>query len=267
MTKKQWSAGQIIERLFQPAARQGATVDGIVAGSPDTVVTGIVTTFVASQYVLEQAAALGANLVITHEGIYYSHHSNTSPLTGDPVFLTKKAWVESSGMVVYRNHDHIHRSLPDRITSGLIEALEWQDDVKEQLPEASIVRIPVMELRELIAALKQKLKLPYVRFVGDLTAPCSRVGVAVGYRGVGAVAVPLFQDWELDVLIAGEGPEWETPEYVRDALHQGRKKALVLIGHAASEEPGMRRLAAQLQEGCPDIPVYFISDPQGIRIL
>lgn len=55
---------------------------------------------------------------------------------------------------------------------------------------------------------------------------CQRIGLLAGYRGGGEVVIPLFQNQNLDLIIAGEGPEWESPEYVRDALQQGKKKHL-----------------------------------------
>ncbi|WP_309121221.1 Nif3-like dinuclear metal center hexameric protein [Paenibacillus sp.] len=264
------TAGQFIERYVQPptssGAGSGATVDGFVAGAPNTIVTGVVTAFLASQAVLEQAVALGANLVITHEGIDYSHHSNASLLRDeDPVWSAKQAWIAGAGLVVYRYHDGMHRRRPDEIAAGLVEALGWESCVEDIRPEASIVRLPPFELRSLAALLKEKLSLPYVRVAGDPDAPCARIGVTVGYRGGGAAAIPLLR--EVDAVVAGEGPEWETPEYVSDALHQGRKKAFLLIGHAASEEPGMRRLAARLQAACPDVPVRFASGRQTLQLL
>jgi putative NIF3 family GTP cyclohydrolase 1 type 2 len=63
---------------------------------------------------------------------------------------------------------------------------------------------------------------------------------------------------DVDVLVAGESAEWETVEYVRDAAAQGRRKALILIGHEASEEPGMEWCAKWLQGIFPNIPVEFI---------
>ncbi|HZG86306.1 Nif3-like dinuclear metal center hexameric protein [Paenibacillus sp.] len=263
-------AGELIERclLSQGLGAAGAaTVDGIVAGSPDTLVTGIAVTFLASQAALERSAALGANFVIAHEGLYYSHRADGSIAAGGTVALAKNAWIEASGMVVYRYHDGIHRSLPDRITEGLIEALEWQPYVEEVRPEATVVRLPSMRLGDLASALKEKLALPYVRVAGDLNAACSRAGVAVGYRGGAAVAVPLFEERQVDVVIAGEGPEWETPEYVRDAVRQGKRKALILLGHAASEEPGMERLARRLQAADLGVPVHFVSERPALEIV
>ncbi|AHA58143.1 hypothetical protein M493_09737 [Geobacillus genomosp. 3] len=70
----------------------------------------------------------------------------------------------------------------------------------------------------------------------------------------------MFEQEHLDAIIYGEGPEWETPGYVRDAVHQGRRKALIVLGHAESEEPGMRYLAEWLGLQFPDVPIHFIQE-------
>ena len=62
-----------------------------------------------------------------------------------------------------------------------------------------------------------------------------------------------------DVLITGEIHEWETSEYVRDANHLGYKKGLIVIGHAASEEPGLRWIIPWLEKRLPGVAIYFVS--------
>ncbi|XEC94019.1 Nif3-like dinuclear metal center hexameric protein [Paenibacillus tarimensis] len=259
--------GAVIQRLTAPAGLLEQTVDKLLFGSPETEVTGIVTTFLATEHVLEQAAALEANLIITHEGIFYSHHERMESQPEDPVVVSKRKWIEQSGIAVYRFHDHVHRYRPDVITDGLVRALDWNSYVEEHLPEACIVMMPARTLREIADDVKAKLGIRYVRVVGDPKAVCSRAGLLVGYRGGGTTAIPLFENRNLDLVIAGEGPEWETPEYVRDAVHQGRCKALMLLGHAESEEPGMRLVAEFLREEFPDTPVRFIADKPLFQIL
>lgn len=63
----------------------------------------------------------------------------------------------------------------------------------------------------------------------------------------------------MDALIVGEIHEWETSEYARDALQLGYKKGLIVTGHAASEEPGMRWIIPWLQERLPGIPIHFVA--------
>ena len=52
---------------------------------------------------------------------------------------------------------------------------------------------------------------------------------------------------QIDLLIVGELSEWETAEYIRDSISSGAKRALIVLGHAVSEEPGMKWMASRLQ--------------------
>ena len=63
---------------------------------------------------------------------------------------------------------------------------------------------------------------------------------------------------KVEVLVSGESREWETVEYVRDAISAGMKKALILLGHATSEEPGMEYCATWLKTFVTEVPVEFI---------
>ncbi|AIQ53986.1 Nif3-like dinuclear metal center hexameric protein [Paenibacillus sp. FSL R7-0331] len=236
------------------------TVDRLETGIPETEVRGIVTAFTASQYVIEQAAALGANLVISHEGIYYSHHDQRDWLGQDPVYRQKSALIAGTETGIYRFHDYIHRYTPDGITEGLIAELGWLEYVEEHRPAVSVLTLPPAPLREIAEYVKRKLQISYVRAAGDLSGSCSRIGILAGYRGGGQLVIPLYGEEGLDLIIAGEGPEWETPEYVRDALQQGRSKALIMLGHAESEAPGMKQLAERLAAQFPAVPVRYIPE-------
>lgn len=243
------------------------TVDKLDPEAAGTEVQGIVTAFAASQYVIEQAAVLGANLVITHEGVFYSHQDHRTGLEHDSVYQQKSVLVNQSGISIYRFHDSIHRYTPDGITEGLLQALEWEPYAERHLPEVSILTIPEMTVSEVAAYVRQKLNLSYVRAAGNLSATCSRVGVLVGYRANGNTVIPLYEQERLDLVIAGEGPEWEVPEYIRDAGQQGRDRALLMLGHAESEAPGMKRLASRLARQFPQVPVQYVQEKPVFQIL
>ncbi|WP_438448444.1 Nif3-like dinuclear metal center hexameric protein [Gorillibacterium sp. sgz5001074] len=253
------SVQDVMNRLMEPAGCLNPTVDQLLCGAPDTAVTGIVTTFMATEAVIRQALALGANLIVSHEGIYYSHSENGDRLAHDPVYQGKKRLIEASGIAIFRFHDHIHRYRPDGIMTGLVNELEWISRLEKHEPAYSVITVPVMTVRELAEYVKSKLGVPYVRVVGNLQMPCKRVGLLAGYRGGGPLNIPLFEKESLDVILAGEGPEWETPEYVRDAVSQGRRLAWIQMGHAASEEPGMKFTAELLRGWFPDLPVSFVT--------
>lgn len=259
--------GEVIEYLTAGIQKAEQTVDKLEPGTPDSEVKGIVTAFSASQYVIEQAILLGANLIITHEGVFYSHQDHREPLENDPVWRQKAALIASAGVGIYRFHDYVHRYTPDGIMEGLIRELEWEPYVERHLPHVSILAIPAMTVSEIGGYLKQRLHISYVRAAGQLSATCCRVGVLVGYRGGGAAVIPLYEQESLDLIIAGEGPEWETPEYIRDALRQGRGTALIMMGHAESEAPGMKLLAERLGQQFPDVTVDFIQDQPVFQIV
>ncbi|MDR6550040.1 Nif3-like dinuclear metal center hexameric protein [Paenibacillus qinlingensis] len=250
----------VIESLIAPVGRLDQTVDTLKFGHPDTEVTGIVTAFMPTQYVIEQAKARGANLIVAHEGAFFSHHDDTAFLHKDPIYEEKRQVLEASGIALFRFHDYYHRYKPDGVTEGLIQSLNWLSFVKEHHAASSVLHIPTETVSGLVEHVKKCLDIPYVRVVGELGLECSKIGLLAGYRGGAQNVLPLFAKEQLDLVIYGEGPEWETPEYVRDAVYQGKHKALIVLGHAESEEPGMKLLADRLTSRYPDIPVHYIKE-------
>ncbi|MCM3694172.1 Nif3-like dinuclear metal center hexameric protein [Neobacillus niacini] len=257
----------VIDKLLEPIDSIQNTVDTLLSGNPALEVKGIATAFMATQQVIEQAIALGANLLITHEGIYFSHHDNEKSLENDPIYNDKSRLINDSGLAIFRFHDHWHKCKPDGIMAGLIQELNWQSYVVENQPAATILSIPQMTVGEISAYIKKLLGIQYLRFSGDLSMNCTRIGLLAGYRGGGGLCIPLYEKEDLDLIIYGEGPEWETPEYVRDANYQGRQKNLIVLGHAESEEPGMNYLAEWIRTIFPSIPTHFIKVEQALKVL
>lgn len=267
------TVNDVITHLTASMGNIDSTVDTLKSGEGLVEVRGIATTFMPSYHVLVKAASRGLNLVIAHEALFYNHRDQIDILESDPVYLAKKRFIDETGIAVFRLHDHMHRNAPDRIVMGLINELGWAMYVDNQsmssiLPlHVSPLTIPTMRLKDVAEHIKQKLRVSFVRIVGDLSMPCSRVGILPGYCGSGSLAIPFFQHGNLDLVITGEGPEWETPEYVRDAVDQGMNKALIIVGHESSEEWGMKYLAQSMQDIYPDIPVEFIAEKHPIQFV
>lgn len=244
------------------------TVDKLLFGDMDEAVQGIAVVFMPTQQVLEKAVARGANLVISHEGPFFSHHDSfAATIEEDPVYQAKSAFLAESGLSLFRLHDYVHRYQPDGITEGLVHELGWDRYLTAHQQAASIVEVPAMTVKEAAAHVKEKLGLSYVRLTGNPDTPCRRIGLLAGYRGGGALAIPLFEREQLDLVLYGEGPEWESPEYVRDAVWQGKSKALIVLGHAESESSGMKLLASRLQQQFPQLPVHFLPNEPLFQIL
>ncbi|NQX58205.1 Nif3-like dinuclear metal center hexameric protein [Paenibacillus qinlingensis] len=257
----------VIDGLISPVARLENTVDTLKFGQPDTEVTGIMIAFMPTQFVIEQAIRRGANLIIAHEGPFFSHHDDTAILKNDPVYEEKRRLLETSGIALFRFHDYLHRYTPDGIMEGLIQKLDWMSYVQEHHAAYSILQIPIETVSNIAEHVKKRLGITFVRAHGNREMACSKIGLLAGYRGGGHNALPLFEREQLDLIMYGEGPEWETPEYVRDAVHQGRHKALIVLGHAESEEPGMEILANKLRSMYSEIPVHYVKEKPIFQVL
>ena len=123
------TARQVIGRIQKNVGVpwRSETVDTFKAGDPDTPVTGIATTMMATYDVLERAAAAHDNLIITHEPTFYGHTDEIDALSkeGDAVFAAKQAFIEKHHLVVWRFHDHWHARQPDGIQTGMVRVLGW----------------------------------------------------------------------------------------------------------------------------------------------
>ncbi|MEP7291707.1 MAG: Nif3-like dinuclear metal center hexameric protein [Chloroflexota bacterium] len=236
-----------------PGAPFAETVDVVKTGDPSQGVTGIITTFLASQAVLERAVELGANFIITHEPVFYNHLDETDWLADDPVYLAKRKLIDEHGLVVWRFHDYWHRHKPDGIITGVAQALGWTSYFDPANPYA--VTIPMLPLSDLVAYVSDKLACPSPRVIGSPDMPCSVVSLMVGAPG-GKWQITALRG--VDVLIAGEVNEWDTTEWVRDANRQGLRKALIVVGHALSEEAGMAYLVDWLSPLVPGVAITHV---------
>ena len=232
------------------------TVDTFKAGNPDVPVTGVAVTMMATMDVLQRASAKGLNFVITHEPTFYAHLDTPEGVPeDDPVWAEKRAFIEKHGMVVWRFHDHWHMRKPDGIEAGNVHALGWEKF--QRADNQYLFVIPETTLKELAKQVSEKLGSSVVRVVGDPGMKITKVGFSPGAAGSQREIHALEQD-DVEVLMVGETREWETVEYAADAVSEGRKKALIVIGHIPSEQPGMEECARWLQTILPGMPVAFI---------
>lgn len=231
------------------------TVDIIKEGDPETPVKGIVTCMFATMEVLKEAVSKNCNLIIVHEPLYYNHTDETKQFQNDPVFLEKKRYINDHKLVIWRFHDYIHRLVPDGIESGMITKLGWKDYVVDGHTDEFV--LPETDLKGLLKNLKQIFPENAFYVVGNPEMKLSKVRLSAGAPG-SMNHIHLLEDKNVDVVIAGEAPQWETYEYMRDAIDQGRNKAIIFIGHIASEESGMDYCSVWLKSFIKDLPIWFV---------
>jgi putative NIF3 family GTP cyclohydrolase 1 type 2 len=267
------TAQQIADRIRNSIGAEWnqETVDGFKAGNPDTAVTGIATSALASLFTLEKAVKAGANMIITCEPTFFAKTdspnpplrrlpgagtppSNVPPLP-DPVFTAKADFIRRHNLVVWRFSDHWRVWKPDAFIQGLGDALNWPKS-GNNAPSNGFT-IPETSLDVLVSHVKRSLNIRGgMRVVGD---PHLRVRKIALLPGTTTIQASVEKLPDVDVIVAGEVREWESVEYVRDTVDLGGKKSLVLLGRIVSESPGMRSCAQWLKAIVPETPSTWIS--------
>ena len=252
------TAQQIVEKIKQNVMCpwQQRTVDTFKAGDPDTPATGVAVTFMATYDVLRRAAKHGCNFIITHEPTFYHGQDDTSQLDPDPIIEAKRKFIKDNKLIVWRFHDHIHRTEPDGIVAGMIELFGWKS-LQIQNEKLHFELPKPMSLQQFVNGLKGKFDNSAIRVIGDPQMQFTKFGFAPGASG-SVMQMKMLQTQGIEVLIAGETREWETVEYVRDAKDMGRNKALILLGHCISEEAGMKYCSEWLKSFVNNVPIKFI---------
>jgi putative NIF3 family GTP cyclohydrolase 1 type 2 len=256
-TAPPFTVQQVIDALLAdiPGAPFPHTVDTIKTGDPGQAVKGIVTTMFATGPVIDKTIGLNANFIIAHEPTFFNHADETDWLKDDPVYQAKRDLLDKHNIVIWRFHDGIHAHKPDGIRMGVLADLGWQDYYAEGSP---MVALPeTFPLGTLIEYMKRRLGIDHLRYIGDLSQLCTKVVLSPGAAG-GRSQIGMIEKYQPDLFVCGELNEWETSEYIRDAQYQGRKIALVVLGHCLSEEPGMEWLVPILKQKVPGIPVTHL---------
>jgi putative NIF3 family GTP cyclohydrolase 1 type 2 len=236
------------------------TVDTFKAGNPDSRVTGIAVTMMATMDVLQRAAAKRENLVITHEPTFYNHLDRPQGMEeNDPVWKEKREFIEKNGLVVWRFHDHWHLRKPDGILAGMVQALGWEKYQSAENPH--LFTVPETTLEKLAADVAKRLNTPVLRAVGNPEMKVTKLALSPGSAGFERETLALEME-NVEVLLVGETREWETVEYAADAVSEGKRKALIVIGHVPSEQAGMEECVRWMKTFLKDVPIEFVPTKQ-----
>lgn len=252
------TAEQVIARMREAAhvSVQPGTVDTIKAGDPATVVTGIATTISPTMDVLRKAVAAHDNLIITHEPTFYNHQDADTLFTNDPVYREKLDYIREHKLVIFRFHDGAHQRDPDFIMQGWEYQVGWT--TAHRVPGGPLLYTSApITVGELARQLEAKTRAKVMRIVGDPKLTVTKLAYGPGAPGEPRQVQALERD-DVEALIIGEIPEWETISYVWDASQQGRHKALIIAGHYTSEEAGSKELAEWLRTVLPGQRIDFI---------
>ncbi len=119
-----------------------------------------------------------------------------------------------------------------------------------------LFEIPTTTLEKLGRDIQSRLHARAIRVLGKPETKISLIALNPGFANLMGAVRSLGQ---ADLIIAGEAREREGVEYTFDAVASGQNKAMILLGHAVSEDPGMAECAKWLKGFLPGMPVEFMA--------
>jgi putative NIF3 family GTP cyclohydrolase 1 type 2 len=238
------------------------TVDTVKAGDSQRETRHVATCFMVTAQVLRQARDMGVDFIITHEPTYFNHTDADRP--EHPLVQAKRKLVEESGITIWRYHDHMHRTFPDGIVQGVLEALGWNGRQEDYLWVLDQPR----SARQMAGEIKKHLGAGAVRVTGALDTPFTWIVMAVGAPGMDAKMMDrLMEDGRAQAFFLGEVCEWGALEQIRDAADMGMPKAALTCGHVISERAGMKLLADKLAGRYPQLTFSYLATPEVYQYL
>ena len=232
--------------------------------------TGIVTCIWPTADIIRRAGELGANLIVSHEALFWNHGDRQDVIAHNKTYFAKKALLDEWGGTVWRCHDYSHSKVPideggryvDGIFYGFAWKLGWLDYRCEDVPMSLDFKIPQTSGRKLAQHIVRSLGLNGTRLIGDPDARVSRIHVPMHVTGDAASdtrEISYADANDVDALVTMEFVDFTTSEYIRDAGMLGQNKCAITVGHFNLEEPGMEYMTHWVHEalGNDELPVSF----------
>jgi len=233
------------------------SVDKIIVGDPETLISKIGTAWMPYWSTLKEARAKGVNTLVVHEPTFYTHRDLdetrgsylSSPSPAKELFMeqvaAKKQWIEDNGMVVIRCHDVLDKIEGYGIPFAFGRALGFKDsDLINSLTYYNVYGIetrPAIEVARQIALKLKGVGQPGLAFYGDENYPVKSVGL-----GTGCICDPMqFMELEMDLAIAIDD---SVSTWIQTTFAEDTGRPLIVVNHGTTEEFGMKELSDQLNK-------------------
>jgi putative NIF3 family GTP cyclohydrolase 1 type 2 len=256
-TQNEYTVQQVMDIILKevPGAPFKDTVDTLKSGDGNNKVTGIITTMFATIALIKTAMQQKANFIIAHEPTFYNHADDKQMVKDNNIVQEKVDLLAKHNITIWRFHDYCHALVPDAISYGVAKKAGWLSYYKQG---ETILELPPVSFTTLVQHVKKSLQIAHLRVIGNPTQSCQRIALLPGAWGAKRQISTVLEK-KPDVLIIGEAQEWETVEFIRDARLLGHHTALVVLGHSASEEPGMEWMADWLKPKLPGIKITHVA--------
>ncbi len=241
------------------------TVDRVIIGDPEKEVRRVLVTWIASFEACRTAVQRGVDLLMTHEPTFWVHAHELENIETSPIAMAKRNFIETTGLVVLRNHDVWDRMPRIGIPWAWARFLGFGDEPVKQGAAGYQHRydIDLMALDELAAHVADRTATigePAVQVVGDGSRLVSRVGIGTGCCG----HIGEFQAMGCEVAIVCDDGSC----YWRDIQRAADQEYPVIrVNHGTSEEPGMVTLTRYINEHLPGVEAEHLPHGSCFRLV
>ena len=233
----------VIEHFAPLASQEEWDNAGFCIGSPEQEVHGVLAGFDCTPALVDEAVALGADMIVTHHPLIFGGLKKISPddFVGETVIKAIRA-----GIVVYSAHTNADKA--DGGVTALMAARLGLRDVQPLVESnlAQVGELPVpMAPADFIAFVKKAFGLQVVRVGGSGPAKVSRVGLC---GGSGSEFIPAARAAGADAFLTGD---------VSYHRFFGDQSFLVMdIGHYESEVAIVDKFLSLLKDNFPTFAIH-----------
>ena len=274
---------EVIDRIlaYHPDLEGYQGCDEFKCGDPEQECTGIVTAISPTIGVIRQAIRLKANLLVVHEPTFYTSMDEPGWFEdfSNSVYEEKSKLLADNGIVIWRDHDHMHAHQPDGIFEGVLRYTGWKPYAVAVMPEYGgfghfYIDLPEpMTVRQVADHLMRSIGMNGCRYLGQTDDLVQKIAI-VGHlypafnehtpkRADGKpkeYSVQLISELEqgVDLILPGETIDWTVLSYLKDAVELGRCKAMISLGHFNWEALGMKYAKDWISELVPEVEVTYV---------
>jgi putative NIF3 family GTP cyclohydrolase 1 type 2 len=271
------TADAVVQKIRTEAGQSWLpkTSEGFECGDGNAIIAGIAVMWTPSIDALHKAVSMKHNLVISMEPPFWRENGEVKTevsmgpppvqaIEGSAVYQYKKKLIDDNGIVIWRFNEN-YKTLPGnpRLT-GLAKTLGYNQhqntEATHKLADtgAGVYTLPETSLIDLAKECRENARAKALRVLGDPAAKISSVAVLPGYM-TNELAMSIVRGRNVDAIVCGEACEWEAFEYAEDWITAGWGKGMIMLGRAASEDPGAQEMATWMKSFITEVPVTGIS--------
>lgn len=239
--------------------------EGLLHGSPETVVSGIATCAMPTVEAIRKAIAVGCNVLLCdgHPSYFYDSMWSAAPsiaatIDAMPEVVAKGRMIDQGGLAIIRIHTAWQAAQPASAARSFTAELGLGTQVANIAVDHVICDVEPLT----VAQFAKRIGTSGGRLIGDREWPVSRVAVMSGIASPAQLG-GILRDPRIDAVVAGEVIEWEGGPYMLDVQETGRRCSLILAGFANSLEPdaaAMAQWAAKIFAPMPVKPLRSDGD-------